>query len=139
MTETDDGAAALSDLKRTRRNPPKTPARRPSVLVAATKDSVSTGSAVGDAMQRKEVLLFDPGEIQAVVPASAFGEAMPKLDDLYEVAESTFDEAVVPENCKTAISVRRWTKGDLVRKDIYAVWLKVQEAKAGPTKVADAG
>lgn len=130
MTESEDTGEGLEKLKDKRRNPPAAPKRRPSVLVAASKEQVSTGSPVGDAMQRKEVLLFDPGEIQAVVPASAFGEAMPKLDDLYDVAESTFDEAVVPEGCKTAISVRRWTKGDLVRKDIYAAWRTLGETKA---------
>lgn len=128
MTDTEDAGEGLAALKGKRRNPPVPPKRRPSVLVAASK-TASTGSPVADAMQRHEVLLFDPSEIQAVVPASAFGADMPKLDDLYDVAESTFDEAVVPEGCKTAISVRRWTKGDLVRKDIYAVWRAMTEAK----------
>jgi hypothetical protein len=140
MTETEDTGEGLAELKGKRRNPPKTPARRPSVLVAASK-AVSTGSPVADAMQRKEVLLFDPGEIQAVVPASAFGGEMPKLDDLYDVAESTFDEAIVPDGCKTAISVRRWTKGDLVRKDIYAAWRTLEAAKvaAAEAKTAATG
>lgn len=128
MTDTEDADASLATLKGNRRNPPAAPKRRPSVLVAASK-AASTGSPVADAMQRHEVLLFDPSEIQAVVPASAFGGDMPKLDDLYDVAESTFDEAVVPEGCKTAISIRRWTKGDLVRKDIYAAWRTMTEAK----------
>lgn len=136
MTETEDAGDGLAQLKGKRKAPATPVKRRPSVLVAASKNSVSTGSPVGDAMQRKEVLLFDPGEIQAVVPASAFGGEMPKLDDLYDVAESTFDEAVVPEGCKTATSIRRWTKGDLVRKDIYAVWRSLQEptAEAEETK-----
>lgn len=133
MTDTEDTGEDLAALKGKRRNPPAAPKRRPSVLVAASKDGVATGSPVGDAMQRREVLLFDPTEIQAVVPASAFGSEMPKLDDLYDVAESTFAEIVVPEGCKTPTSILRWTKGDLVRKDIYAAWRTMTEAEESKT------
>jgi hypothetical protein len=133
MTETEgDGVA---DLKSRRKNPPAPQRKRPSVLVAASKRP-STGSAVGDAMQRKETLLFDPHEIQPVVPGSVLGTGA-KLDDLYDVAESDFTEAIIPAGCRTATALKRWNKGDLVRKDIYAAWRRTYGTAEGDTEKAD--
>jgi hypothetical protein len=120
MSETEgDGVA---ELKNRRKNPPPVQRKRPSVLVAAGKNT-STGSAIADAMQRRETLLFDPGEVQPVVPGSVLGTGA-KLDDLYDIAECDFTETIVPVGCRTATAIKRWNKGDFVRKDIYAAWQK---------------
>ena len=124
MSETEgDGVA---ELKNRRKNPPPGQRKRPSVLLAAGK-ATSTGSAVGDAMARRETLLFDPSEVQPVVPGSVLGTGA-KLDDLYDVAECDFTEAIIPAGCRTATALKRWNKGDLVRKDIYAAWQKTHGA-----------
>jgi len=131
MTETTEGDG-VAHLKNRRKNPPPAQRRRPAVLVAAGK-ATSTGSPIADAMSRRETLLFDPGEIQPVVPGSVLGTGA-KLDDLYDVAECDFTELIVPDGCRTATAIKRWNKSDLVRKDIYAAWRKAYGSEAGDGK-----
>jgi hypothetical protein len=40
----------------------------------------------------------------------------------------------VPAGCRTATALKRWNKGDLVRKDIYAAWVKAYRTAAPETE-----
>lgn len=121
MTEPETDVA---DLKARRRAPAK-PARKSSVLDEPRAENFV--SPIASAFQRKNSLLLDPTEKPAVAQA---GGSVPGalLDDVYDVAEADFSEMFTPIGCRTAVSVVRWHAGDLVRKDIYAAWKKLQSA-----------
>lgn len=122
MTEPDTDVA---DLKARRRAPAKQ-ARKPSVLEEASRGT-NFVSPIASAFQRKNSLLLDPTEKPVVAQANG---SVPGalLDDVYDVAEADFSETFTPANCRTAVSVIRWHAGDLVRKDVYAAWKKLQKA-----------
>lgn len=72
-------------------------------------------------------ILFHPGEHPAIVQNAGY---VPKavLDDIYVVADCDVTESVVPPRATTAVSKLLWTKGSLVRKDIYAQWENIRDA-----------
>lgn len=130
MTSTEEETspeAGVAQLKAQR----KSPGTRPKKSVLNTPPPPGEHrSPMTAALQRKNVLLFDPSEHPAVVQSSGVITGA-ILTDRYDVAESDFVENIVPANCKTAISIERWHTGDLVRKDVYARWLK----EYGPAEV----
>lgn len=133
MTSTEETTpeAGVAALKAQRKSPAKVPRKR-GALNAPPPDGEHS-SPMTAALQRANVLLFDPSEHPAVVQSSGVITGA-VLSDRYDVAESDFVENIVPANCKTAISIARWHKGDLVRKDVYARWA---EAYGTPETVVE--
>jgi hypothetical protein len=128
MTEPNADGAGVADLKARRKTPAKGPQK--SVFTAPPPPGEHS-SPLTPPMVRVHPLLFDPREAPIVVES---GGVIPDatLDDRYTIAERDFAESFVPENCRTSVSISRWHKGDHVRNDVYAVYLKsIENETAG--------
>lgn len=121
MTPTDIEGAGIAQLKRARKEPAKPPAK-PTALVTASQDAPRIDSVMAPYFNRNGTLLFDPHESPPVVQSSGVVTEGADLSDRYEAAPEDFTELIVPENCKSSVAIKRWSKGDLVRKDIIAAW-----------------
>jgi hypothetical protein len=87
-------------------------------------------TSIGDAIANsRSKILFAPGEHPPIVQSGGFVPRA-QLGDLYVEADCDVTETVVPYNAKTPISRMLWTKGSLIRKDIYAQWEAIRDAAA---------
>jgi hypothetical protein len=113
-----DGGA-LDKLKATRRGGGR-PGR---ASLGAPAPSATPDQPVGQQIQRSMPYLFDPAEMPIVVEASGY---LPPadFDEFYVVAAVDGNRNVVPDGCRTPVSVRMWATGQHVRRDVYAAYLK---------------
>jgi hypothetical protein len=83
---------------------------------------------VGEDVSRRFPLLGDPREPRAVAQASgARFEAGPPAVG-FTTAECDVYETITPAGCTTSVSRMRWTKGQHVPDEVYAVWKAGQES-----------
>ena len=90
------------------------------------REPTSIGAAIANSRSK---ILFAPGEHPPIVQTGGFVPPA-KLADLYTEADCDVTESIVPRNATTPISRMLWTKGSLVRNDIYAQWEAIRDATA---------
>jgi hypothetical protein len=125
MTDTTVQSDA-DQLKGRRGNRGKTVPRNTALSQAPDPPEAPTVSAAIARSSSK--VLFAPGEHPAVVQNGGFVPPA-VLDDLYVVATEDASESFVPRNARTPISKMLWTKGALVRKDIFELYAGKSETE----------
>lgn len=134
-----DDTDALKARRQARKTPGAAAVTAGNTVLSApppeAKQQLPTTVSAAIANSRSKIL-FHPGEHPAIVQNAGY---VPKalLDDLYVVADCDVTESVVPPRATTAVSKLLWTKGCLVRKDIYAQWENIRDAaKAAKSEAA---
>lgn len=74
-------------------------------------------------LQRRQPFLFDPAEMPVVVESN--GHVPPAdFDKYYLRAQVDATEQIVPDGCRTPVARTLWLRGQHVRRDVYATWLR---------------
>ena len=124
--------AAVTALKKRRRPRGGAPARpSPEEMVAEREPGTPP-------LQRRQPFLFDPAEMPVVVESN--GHVPPAdFDRYYVIAEHDASESVVPDGCRTPVARTLWLRGQHVRKDVYAAWLRDSGLDGGTGDAEEAG
>jgi hypothetical protein len=117
----DDAAKLKTARQRGRRTVEAEPVGATALSQSPEPEPTNDLDTVGMAMRRPTKVLFAPAERPAVVQSAGFvPDSM--LSD-YVRAETDASESFVPARARTPVSRLLWTKGALVRKDVYQAWL----------------
>lgn len=107
---------ALTALKARRRKRGSPPRPTPEQMAAERKPGTPP-------LARNMPFLFDPAEMPVVVESNGH-VPLADFEKFYVIAEHDADEQIIPDGCRTPVSRALWLRGQHVRRDVYATWLR---------------